>query len=64
MRVSDFDYTLPEERIAKYPPENRGATRLLVLNRSTGKVEHARYEALDAFLCSGDLLVINTTKVV
>ncbi|RTY38383.1 tRNA preQ1(34) S-adenosylmethionine ribosyltransferase-isomerase QueA [Chlorobium phaeovibrioides] len=64
MKVSDFDYSLPEERIAKYPPDNRGATRLLVLNRHTGSVQHARYSNLEAFLGHGDLLVINTTKVV
>ena len=64
MKVADFDYALPDECIAKYPPLERGSTRLLVLNRHSGVVEHSRYAALDSFLRSGDLLVLNTTKVV
>ncbi len=64
MRVADFDYELPEESIAKYPPLERGSTRLLVLNRQTGAMQHARYSDLDAFLQPGDLLVLNNTRVV
>ncbi len=64
MRVSDFDYVLPEEKIAKYPPLERGSTRLLMLDRSSGALVHAFYAGLDAFLQPGDLLVLNNTKVV
>ncbi len=64
MRVADFDYLLPEEKIAKYPPQERGSTRLLVLDRHSGEVEHSRYADLDAFLQPGDLLVLNDTRVV
>ena len=64
MRVADFDYELPEEKIAKYPPLERGSTRLLVLNSHTGAIEHARYAGLDAFLKEGDLLLLNNTRVV
>ncbi len=64
MRVADFDYLLPDEKIAKYPPLERGSTRLLVLNRYSGLVEHSRYAALDAFLQPGDLLVLNNTRVI
>ena len=64
MRVADFDYELPEEKIAKYPPLERGSTRLLVLNSQTGAIEHARYDGLDAFLKEGDLLLLNNTRVV
>jgi len=64
MRVGDFDYLLPEEKIAKYPPLQRGSTRLLVLDRHSGEVEHSRYADLDAFLRPGDLLVLNDTRVV
>ncbi len=64
MRVADFDYELPEEKIAKYPPPERGSTRLLVLNSQTGAIEHARYAGLDAFLKEGDLLLLNNTRVV
>ncbi|MEI8033413.1 MAG: tRNA preQ1(34) S-adenosylmethionine ribosyltransferase-isomerase QueA [Chlorobiaceae bacterium] len=64
MRAEDFDYELPEERIAKYPPEERGSTRLLVLDRSSGAVTHSRYRDLDRFLRPGDLLLLNNTRVV
>lgn len=64
MRVGDFDYELPEEKIAKYPPLERGSTRLLLLDRHSGAVEHASYAGLDAFLRKGDLLVLNNTRVV
>lgn len=64
MRASDFDYELPEEKIACYPPEERGSTRLLVVERTSGSLRHAWYAALDEFLGSGDLLVLNNTKVV
>ena len=64
MRVADFDYELPEEKIAKYPPLERGSTRLLVLNSRSGGIEHARYAGLDAFLKEGDLLLLNNTRVV
>ena len=64
MNVGDFDYELPEEQIAKYPPLERGSTRLLVLERHTRIVQHAKYADLDAFLKAGDLLVLNNTRVV
>ncbi len=64
MRVSDFDYELPEEKIAKYPPLERGSTRLLMLDRYSGALVHALYAGFDAFLQPGDLLVLNNTKVV
>jgi S-adenosylmethionine:tRNA ribosyltransferase-isomerase len=63
MRVGDFDYELPEEKIAKYPPLERGSTRLLVLDRQTGAIQHDHYAALGAFLQKGDLLVLNNTRV-
>jgi S-adenosylmethionine:tRNA ribosyltransferase-isomerase len=64
MRTADFDYPLPEERIAKYPPLQRGSTRLLVMRREGGTVSHSRYAELDTFLRKGDLLVLNNTRVV
>ncbi len=64
MRAGDFDYELPEERIAKYPPLERGSTRLLVVDRHSGALEHTSYASLDAFLQQGDLLVLNNTKVI
>ena len=63
MLVSDYNYDLPEERIAKFPPEERGSTRLLVLNRQTGKIEDSYYRNLDEYLNSGDVLILNDTRV-
>jgi S-adenosylmethionine:tRNA ribosyltransferase-isomerase len=64
MKAADFDYELPDEKIARYPPTERGSTRLLVVDRASGSVSHARYADLDSFLQPGDLLVLNNTRVV
>ncbi|MDO4747147.1 MAG: tRNA preQ1(34) S-adenosylmethionine ribosyltransferase-isomerase QueA [Candidatus Saccharibacteria bacterium] len=63
MLVSDFNYDLPEERIAKFPPKERGTTRLLVLNRKTGEIKDSYYRNLDEFLNPGDVLILNDTRV-
>ena len=63
MLVSDYNYDLPEERIAKFPPEERGSTRLLVLDRKTGKINDSYYRNLDEFLNPGDVLILNDTRV-
>ena len=61
--VADFDYDYPEELIASAPAEPRDASRLLVLERATGRVEHAVFRELPRFLKAGDCLVLNRTKV-
>lgn len=63
MLVSDYNYDLPEERIAKFPPKERGSTRLLVLNRQTGAITDSYYRNLDDFLNPGDVLILNDTRV-
>lgn len=63
MLVSDYNYDLPEERIAKFPPEERGTTRLLVLNRKTGELQDSHYRDLADFLNPGDVLILNDTRV-
>ena len=63
MLVSDYNYDLPEERVAKYPPKERGSTRLLVLDRHTGALQDSYYRNLDEFLNPGDVLVLNDTRV-
>ena len=63
MLVSDFNYDLPEERIAKFPPKVRGTTRLLAINRKTGELTDSYYRNLDEFLNPGDVLILNNTKV-
>jgi S-adenosylmethionine:tRNA ribosyltransferase-isomerase len=62
MRVSDFDYELPEERIAERPLGRREDSRLMVL-RASGRIEHRRFDDLPELLRSGDLLVLNDTRV-
>lgn len=64
LRLSDYEYHLPKERIAQYPPSRREESRLLVLDRSTGRIEHCRFRDLDSFLSPRDLLVVNETKVI
>lgn len=63
MLVSDYNYNLPEENIAKHPPKVRGTTRLLVLDRNTGNITDSRYADLADFLESGDLIILNDTRV-
>ena len=63
MDISDFDFNLPEALIAQEPPAERGGSRLLVLHRSTGLVEHAYFAGLGGYLRAGDLLVLNNTRV-
>jgi S-adenosylmethionine:tRNA ribosyltransferase-isomerase len=64
MRLEDFDYELPPERIAQRPIEPRDASRLLVLPRAGGPLRHAAFRDLPALLAPGDLLVLNDTKVI
>jgi S-adenosylmethionine:tRNA ribosyltransferase-isomerase len=59
-----FDYALPPELIAQEPVEPRDASRLLVLHRSSGRIEHRRFRELPEYLRSGDVLVVNETKVI
>ncbi|MGB9791217.1 MAG: tRNA preQ1(34) S-adenosylmethionine ribosyltransferase-isomerase QueA [Thermacetogeniaceae bacterium] len=63
MKVEEFDYHLPPELIAQYPPPRRGDSRLLVLDRSTGEIEHRFFPAVKDYLRPGDVLVLNKTKV-
>src|SRR5688572_520962 len=63
MRVSDFDFELPEELIAQHPPRQRGESRLLVLDRRTGAIQHTMFSRLPEFLREGDRLVLNDTRV-
>jgi S-adenosylmethionine:tRNA ribosyltransferase-isomerase len=63
LKTADFDYDLPARYIAQTPVEPRDASRLLVMNRSTGKVRHSVFSQLGTFLSAGDTLVINETRV-
>ena len=63
MRVADFDYNLPEELIAQTPLKDRTTSRLLVLNKETGNIEHKHFYDIIDYLDENDVLVINDTKV-
>jgi S-adenosylmethionine:tRNA ribosyltransferase-isomerase len=64
MKTSDFDYDLPPGFIAQTPLEPRDASRLLVLHRDTGELEHRIFRDIGRFLNPGDLLVLNKTRVI
>ena len=64
MKTSDFDYHLPESSIAQTPVEPRDSSRLLVLHRDTGKLEHRIFRDVGEYLRQGDLLVLNQTRVI
>jgi len=63
LKVEDFDYELPEELIAQTPLEKRDASRLLVLDKETGRIEHQHFRDILDYLKEGDTLVLNDTKV-
>ncbi len=64
LRLADYDYELPEELIAQRPLPEREASRMLVLDRATQRVEHRMFTDLRTFVRQGDLLVLNNTRVV
>jgi len=64
LRTSDFDYDLPASFIAQKPLEQRDQSRLLVLDRENGHIHHSVFKDLGKFLKSGDVLVVNETRVI
>ena len=64
MKTDDFDYELPEELIAQVPLKKRDASRLMVLHKKTGKIEHKTFTDIIDYLNPGDALVINDSKVI
>ena len=64
MKTSDFDYELPEELIAQHPAAQRDHSRLLVMGKYTGAVEHRVFRDIVDYLHAGDVLVLNNTKVI
>ena len=63
MKVEDFDFHLPEELIAQTPLEDRTASRLMIVDRKTGEVEHSLFKHIVEELHEGDCLVLNDTRV-
>lgn len=64
MKTSDFYYNLPEELIAQHPLSDRSSSRLLVLNKDTGETYHKHFSDIIEYLKSGDVLVVNNTRVI
>lgn len=63
MKTELFDYNLPKESIAQNPPENRGDTRLMVLDKDKKQIDHYHYYDIPKFVKEGDVVVLNRTKV-
>jgi S-adenosylmethionine:tRNA ribosyltransferase-isomerase len=64
MKLSEYEYDLPESAIALHPPEIRGTSRLLALDKNTGALTDSKYARLSDYLYPGDVVVINNTKVI
>ena len=64
MKTEDFNYNLPEELIAQTPLKDRASSKLLVMDRFTGELEHKKFHDIKDYLHEGDVLVINDTKVI
>ena len=64
LKKSDFYFDLPQELIAQDPLEDRSSSRLLVLDKETGKMEHRVFHDIVEYLHEGDCLVLNNTKVI
>ena len=64
MRLEDFDYSLPAERIAQRPAQPRDSSRLMVLDRTSGAIQHRNFRDLPSLLTPGDALILNETRVI
>ncbi len=64
MRTEDFDYELPPELVAQRPAPQRDQSRLLVLHRASGQIEHRQFRGLLDYLRAGDVLVLNNSRVI
>ena len=63
MQVKDFDFELPQELIAQDPLKDRSASRLLLLNKKTGEIQHKSFKNIIDYLSPNDCLVLNNTRV-
>ena len=63
MKLSQFNFDLPEELIAEYPSENRDEARLMVVHRDTGEIEHRVFKDIINYVDEGDVMIMNNTKV-
>ena len=63
MKLSDFKFDLPQDLIANFPSKNRDESRLMVLDRKAGTIQHKKFNDLLEYFTEGDLMIINNTKV-
>jgi len=63
MRTADFDYALPDALIAQHPPRRRGDSRMMVVHRRSGKIEHRMFRDFPEYIRPGDRLILNDTRV-
>ncbi|MPM53541.1 S-adenosylmethionine:tRNA ribosyltransferase-isomerase [bioreactor metagenome] len=63
MKLSDFKFDLPQDLIANFPPKNRDESRLMVVDRKTGTIQHKKFSDILKYFGDGDLMIINNTKV-
>lgn len=63
MKLSEFSFDLPEELIANYPTDNRDESRLMVIHRDTGKIEHKLFKDVINYFDEGDVMIMNNTRV-
>ncbi|MCH2223234.1 MAG: tRNA preQ1(34) S-adenosylmethionine ribosyltransferase-isomerase QueA [Crocinitomicaceae bacterium] len=63
MKLSQFNFELPEELVAEYPSDNRDEARLMVVHRDTGKIEHKLFKDVINYIDEGDVMIMNNTKV-
>lgn len=64
MHINDFTFTLPNKQIAIHPPLIRGNSKLLILNKNDGSIEHSKYSNFDQCINPGDVIVVNDTRVI
>ncbi|MEN9336156.1 MAG: S-adenosylmethionine:tRNA ribosyltransferase-isomerase [Bacteroidota bacterium] len=63
MKLSHFNFNLPQELLAEFPAENRDESRLMVVHRSTGQIEHKLFKDIINYFDDGDVMILNNTKV-
>jgi S-adenosylmethionine:tRNA ribosyltransferase-isomerase len=64
LRTADYDYPLPDELIARHPLARREDSRMMVLHRAEQRIEHCQFRDFPSFLCPGDLVLLNDTRVI
>src|ERR1041385_2624566 len=63
MKLSSFGFNIPKDAIAQYPAKNRDESKMMVVDRKTGKIEHKKFRDILKYFGDGDVLILNDTKV-